>query len=686
MFSTFAIRGFMNSYYVTLWLLLASIPANAIQSSGIIDDALFEIVSESVSGARAKEDVKQIIQNHRVQATKGYSNAAKYIKEELKAAGITKVKTHKYKSNGKKRYNAYTSPMSWTVKSGILNMVEPYEMNLADYTAVPTSLTTLSNGGSWEGELIDVGSGLKDEDYEDISVEGKIVFAYGYAGRVHRQAVIKRKALGVVIRPSDSDRVAMRDAVRYNGLWPKWDERKKVGFGFQLSRANSEELMNLLDSGEKIIVNAEVDAKLHSGELVIISAVIKGRQKDSGQFVLIAHLDHYKPGANDNASGSASLLEIARTLNKLISSGTIERPRRSIRFLWVPEHFGTMAYLTKDRDELEGAICGINLDMVGENTKLTDTRLDVILTPASAATFFNDLIVEVVKEVKRKEPSSSKGSDNLFEYDLKKFRLGSDHDMLNDPLIGIPTVALGYWSDRYHHTNEDSYDKIDATTLKRNMIIGAYSALWIANAGDEEADKLTILTFAKARERIIQLGLEGSLSLKINDSQEKIKHLTDRIDLQTEVDNNALMSIRKLRSGESSMEDMYRVALDELGKSEKTLMLSRIGKASSKDHRIVTGSTARIPKRKFIGPVSDSYADIWFSEHLGEDYKWYSEVKISNLDLIRYETVNFMNGKRNISQIHKLVSAELGRYDVKITEIIIDNLSKLGLIEWVKLK
>ena len=258
--------------------------------------------------------------------------------------------------------------------------------------------------------------------------------------------------------------------------------------------------------------------------------------------------------------------------------------------------------------------------------------------------------------------------------------------MLNDPLIGIPTVALGYWSDKYHHTNEDSYDKVDATTLKRNMIIGAYSALWIANAGDEEADKLTILTFAKARERIIQLGLEGSLSLKINDSQEKIKHLTDRIDLQTEVDNNALMSIRSLRSGESSMEDMYRVALDELGKSEKTLMLSRIGKASSKDHRIVTGSTARIPKRKFIGPVSDSYADIWFSENLGESYKWYSEVKISNLDLIRYETVNFMNGKRNISQIHKLVSAELGRYDVKITEIIIDNLSKIGLIEWVKLK
>ncbi|MCH7954285.1 MAG: DUF4910 domain-containing protein [Candidatus Marinimicrobia bacterium] len=676
----------MKSYFVILMITLASGSVHAIQNSGFIDTELFEKVSKSVSGTRAKEDVKRIIQNHRVQATKGYSDAAKYIKEELESAGITNIKMHKYKSDGKKRYNAFTSPMSWTVKSGILKMVKPYELNLADYSEIPTSLSTLSNGGSWSGELIDAGSGLTDDDYANIDVEGKIVFAYGYAGRVHRQSVIKRGAFGVVIRPSDSDRPEMRDAVRYNGLWPKKDERKKVGFGFQLSRSNSEVIMNLLDSGEKVVVTAEVDAKLHSGKLLVISAVIEGKEKDSGQFVLIAHLDHYRPGANDNASGSAALLEIARGLNGMISSGTIERPRRSIRFLWVPEHFGTMAYLSKDFGELEGAICGINLDMVGENTKLTDTRLDLILTPASAPTFFNDLIVEVVKEVQRKEPVSSTGSDNLFEYDVKKFMLGSDHDMLNDPMIGIPTVALGYWSDRYHHTNEDSYDKIDATTLKRNMIIGAYSALWIANAGDAEADDLAILTFARARERIIKLGLEGSLSLNINDSQEQIEYLSDRIDLQTEIDNKALMSIRSLRSVDDVMEEMYRVALDELGKSEKTLMLSKIGKASLNVPNFVSGSTARIPKRKFIGPVSDSYADTWFSDNLGAAYKWYSEVKVANLELIRYETVNFMDGKRNISQIHKLVSAEFGRFNVEITERIIEDLAKLNLVEWVKLK
>ena len=170
MFFTFVKRDIMNSYYVILFLALVSNPALAIQSSGIIDNVLFEKISESVSGARAKEDVGHIIQNHRVQATKGYLKAAEYIKEELEAVGVTNVKIHKYKSDGKKRYNAYTSPMSWSVESGILKMVEPYDMILADYSEIPTSLSTLSNGGSWRGELIDVGSGLKDEDYLNIDV------------------------------------------------------------------------------------------------------------------------------------------------------------------------------------------------------------------------------------------------------------------------------------------------------------------------------------------------------------------------------------------------------------------------------------------------------------------------------------------------------------------------------------
>ncbi len=612
-------------------------------------------------------------------------DAADYVKEQLEAIGIKRIKLHKYKSNGKTRYNAYTSPLSWEVKSGTLKMIKPSELDLADYSKIATSLTTLSSGGDWTGQLIDVGEGIDSEDFDGSDVKDKMVLAYGYAGRVHREAVLKRGAKGVVIRPKDDDRPFLRDAVRYNGLWPTWDERKKAGLGFQISRVNSEKILDILHSGEKIVVQAEVNAKLISGKMGVVSALIPGSVKNSGQFVLIAHLDHYKPGANDNASGSAALIEIARAIHDLIESGRVEQPKRSIRFLWVPEHFGTMAYLSKDIKELKGAFAGLNLDMVGEDTELTNSKLDVITTSASAPTYLNDLIKELLVAVDNKKITDSNGTNNVFSYAIGPYRQGSDHDMMNDPSIGIPTVAIGYWADPFHHTNEDSPDKVDPTSLKRSMTIGAYTALWLASSGRKEADNLALLTFARSRERIIDLGLRGSYISKHDMDETYQQHLLDKIDLQTDIDKKALKSIQLLDEGVSVVGEMYSVALEELGKSEKNLMLSRLGIALPKPISRKSGSTARIPKRRFIGPVSDSYADIWFSTQLGDDYHWYQENPLTDFGLIRYEIVNFMDGSRSVAQIHKIVSALYGPFKIDNTERIIEDLEKVKLVEWIKL-
>jgi len=668
-----------------IFLLLAPTTIFAFQSGTIIDDSLLDLIANEVSGARAKEHVKQIASNHRVQATQGFMDAADYVKGELKAIGIKGIKLHKYKSDGKTRYNAYTSPLSWDIKSGTLKMIKPSLLELADYLKIPTSLTTLSNGGEWTGELVDVGEGTDDENFQGINVKDKMVLAYGYAGKVHREAVIKRGARGVLIRPKDDDRPFLRDAVRYNGLWPTWDERKKSGFGFQIPRVTSEKILDILHSGEKIIVRAEVNAKLISGKMGVVSALISGSSKNSGQFVLIAHLDHYKPGANDNASGSAALIEIARAIHDLIESGRVKQPLRSIRFLWVPEHFGTMAYLTKDIKELKGAFAGLNLDMVGEDTELTNSKLDVITTSASAPTYLNDLIKEILVAIDNKEIIDSEGTNNVFSYDIAPYRQGSDHDMLNDPSIGVPTVAIGYWADPFHHTNEDSPDKVDPTSLKRSMTIGAYTALWLASLGANEADNLALLTFARSRERIIDLGLSGSYISGQNMDETYQQHLLDKIDLQTDIDKAALKSIQLLNKTVSVVGEMYSVALEELGKSEKNLMLSRLGLTLPPTIPQKSGSSARIPKRNFIGPVSDSYADIWFSTRLGDDYQWYRENPLTDFDLIRYEIVNFMNGSRTIAQIHKIVSALYGPYKIENTARIIEDLEKLELVEWVKL-
>jgi len=94
-------------------------------------------------------------------------------------------------------------------------------------------------------------------------------------------------------------------------------------------------------------------------------ATIAGRDPAAGEIVYSCHLDHEKPGANDNASGCAANLEIARTLKLLIDAKRIPPPARTIRFIWPSEMTGTIAYLTK-YPEIAGRIrAAIHLDMVG---------------------------------------------------------------------------------------------------------------------------------------------------------------------------------------------------------------------------------------------------------------------------------------------------------------------------------
>src|SRR5690606_40406221 len=107
----------------------------------------------------------------------------------------------------------------------------------------------------------------------------------------------------------------------------------------------------------------------------VVVAHVRGRGAAGEEIVLSAHLDHAKESANDNASGSAALLDIARSLRELIGSGRLPQPERSIRLIWIPEYYGMMAYVHA-HEELRGPELGgkflanLNLDMVGENLEL----------------------------------------------------------------------------------------------------------------------------------------------------------------------------------------------------------------------------------------------------------------------------------------------------------------------------
>ena len=94
-------------------------------------------------------------------------------------------------------------------------------------------------------------------------------------------------------------------------------------------------LQQRLARGEHITLHAAVRARNDDAmPYETLVATIPGLDPASGDIVFSCHLDHEKPGANDNASGCAANLEIARTLKTLIDTKRIPPPVRTIRFIW----------------------------------------------------------------------------------------------------------------------------------------------------------------------------------------------------------------------------------------------------------------------------------------------------------------------------------------------------------------
>ena len=136
---------------------------------------------------------------------------------------------------------------------------------------------------------------------------------------------------------------------------------------FAISQRESRVLRDRLSAGEKVGVSFGLEARSGKDEAQTVVATLPGR--DHSKYILFcAHGDSDSggPGADDNASGVAIVLEIARTLASAVKSGTIPRPAWDLRFAaWGGEISSTREYVAsmdKDASKLQAVF---NYDQSG---------------------------------------------------------------------------------------------------------------------------------------------------------------------------------------------------------------------------------------------------------------------------------------------------------------------------------
>jgi hypothetical protein len=650
----------------------------------LIPQPTFDAIANEFSGEAAQEFDRQIVQYHRIQGSPMMAAVAKeFVLPRLRAWGI-ESSIEQFPSDGKTLYQTYISPMGWDMRAGelwvegVANDPKFAPFRICRFSDVPMCVSTYSKGGDWTGQLVEVGAGTSEKDYEgaDHDVRGKVALAYGYAANVVREAAIKHGAVGVVIYPAPGDRPDHPDMVRYNGIWPTAEELDKTVGGFQISANQYTQLRALMRHGP-VRVHGKIDATLGPGWLTVVHAYIRGTKNPEVEVLITGHLDHPKWSANDNASGSAAMLEMVRTLHALIASGKLDAPAMTIHFMWVPEYFGTFAYVTTHPEARAcrplgwddprqnstvkpfspGQPCiaiNLNLDMVGEDTVKTNSRFYITRTPDSVEGFLNGFMADVMKQTREADLYAPTGTRNYWPAEMIPYVQGSDHDVFEG--LGIPSTMLGHDPDWTHHTSEDTPDKTDASEFLRVGVLADAAAYAAAAAWPKLQSSGNADIIADRSNRIAEI-LAGTKSAGAQQRlQENMHNMAEVLD------------------------EEHRAAADFMGKESKAspAQIKPAGTKGPSLHRLVlTPLAATVP-----------------NSLSGDDAKWWDEQEAQfaagpgnglatspTFDVIVFETINFMDGKRTAADIAPLLAVEFNRdFDAAWVEHLVGLLEKMKVV------
>jgi hypothetical protein len=662
----------VKSLLAAALLLVAGAAAAEDRAIPFWPDATPAAIHAEIDGGAALQTVRELSRFHRVQGSPGFFDAAEYLQSKLHGAGLANARIERFPADGKTRYAHFPSYLGWTPVRARLEEISPRPALVTSFPELPVALADYSQDADVSAELVDVGRGTDAKDYAGKTVAGRIVLADGALPAVHRLACEERGAAGFLSAfPNQTTAWSGddRDLVRWGHLSP-YQVRNR--FAFMLSKRQAEDFRRRLAGGERIVLRATVQAKMKPATFDVVGATIPGADRTAGEVVLTAHLCHESAGANDNASGSAVLFEVARALQAGIARGTLQPPARTIRFLWLPEIAGSQAWLVRHREVAERMVAGIHLDMVGGLLATTRGTLHVSRSAASLPHAVNDVAEAFLHEVLAASAHHAErggdpqrgfvwppGSREALLADLRPVELGSDHEVFEDSSFAVPTVYFHDWPDVTIHTNKDLPENLDATKLGRVAYMSAGIAWTIAALPEDQAPRLLALVAASSEARIARAGFAPDRSPR------------DALLLRRESVEEAAAAVRSVAALWPSLAPVAH-------ETERGIrgLAPEVAPDSAADRRV----PARSPE--IVGPLGVYYFD-YLERTLGEGAAGrIALAKREGGDVLGWEAFNLADGRRSVSEIRDVLT---GRYaPVPLSEIseYFDLLARAKAVSW----
>jgi hypothetical protein len=407
--------------------------------------------------------------------SKGLDIAAEYLAAQFRALGLKPAGTDGYFQVAD--YALITPPPSGFMLT-FESASEKYEVKPERAVA---SAWKAAEGASLEVLVVDAAGDLPARQ----AVEGKVVLLKS-AGRMSGAAATRRESLrglGAAAVVYFSPFLSRRPQLREAGVAA---ESAAPAIAIQ-----DTDLQQKLDAAGKLKASFKVPAPVvEKVKLKNVVAVLEGSDPAlKGKSILLSgHYDHVgvsargdgdriNNGANDDASGTSVVLEIARAFQR-----TGLKPKRTVIFaLWFGEEkglFGSTYYAAHPPIPLKDTVAMLNFEHMGRTddnegstkgrmslTGFDYTEIGQIMANAGLA-----LGIDVWKHEKNSDP----------------FFARSDNQAFAD--AGVPAHAvLGCYIFPDYHRPGDHWDKLDYDNMAQLTRVSAVSAWRMANAAKTPA-------------------------------------------------------------------------------------------------------------------------------------------------------------------------------------------------------
>jgi aminopeptidase YwaD len=642
---------------------------------------------------------------------------ARQILDLARSYGVDTARLERYPAGGTFDYP----------QEGELWIIEPATRLLARFGADPALVAGGSVTADITGELVYIPPLSQDEIKAMAAAgpqekyRGKLALMWSHA-RGDLANALDVAGIRGVISFSAQERYLDPDQVIYAS--GSYADHTNLKLGMTVSWRQWTNLWEDLEGKQKIVLRAKTRIEKYPGKFEMVYSWIPGTEPDAKGVIFTGHLfeGYTKRGANDDISGCVVQLEILRALTKLIASGQLPKPRRTIHFLWPNEISGTYEFIKQHPGFADKLSININMDMVGEALRKNNAVFTMSECPAHLPSYLDGLAGSLLNYVWRTNdivylPDAPRGrprgqffpapmveksgSGDAFRFFIHRATGGSDHICFNNPSVAVPGIEFFVWPDQWYHTDHDTPDKGDSTEMKRVAFIGAAAAWAAADCSDEVlpglADAVSEFGYSRIAERDIPRAMANVERTDAKALAAAMARSLSVADAGVQREIGALRSIADMYTGTAVAQktlanriqqwELYRAGLRAQVVGYARIKAAELGieappppaaSALEKKYQAVVPALAR--------PVRGQLFQLSAHEPYTRYVKEHPEaLKATGLSTQQAAVVlNYVNGKRSVTEVRAAAAGELNE-EISL-ENVISYLELLGTVQWIEFR